>query len=629
MKIKICGYKNIEKFEYELKDNKTNVLIGISGSGKSSIAGALSNDNVEFHHKINYKGQFVAEINGDKPDKISIFNDDTIAKYLFSHDKESNMFSVLIDNEKSLSEARKDLDQRLRVLQDLVTKSKPEYDRLFQIQKQLGATLTLTNKIKVTSAISKMRTSMKLLGKQKLYNQIAAMDSNHVQWIVDGVPYIESSICPFCQKKMGTKKERELHKYAHLDVQNQKKINLSTEQLTAMNSSGVQLTLDGLDKLETEVIKMGIALKEYDKLVADIEMLYDYDKNFNKINLDYKNELYEMFPPFLEEISRLNKKVDSLLKNVNKARNKTKEIFSGRLTTINELIKQFGIPFQIEAIYKQGKIYNYRLYHIDDPDKLERGSGLSIGERKIISLIFYILEVSQSRPDLIIFDDPVSSFDESRRLSIFKLITKKLKTQTVLLLSHDQLFAKFAVAMHKNSIGNIDYFDNHGSLNIINITKDDFNNITSYIKNQITNSKSYMQLIINLRFYYEINKEEVYYSYLSEILHKRGVEALVNKNMTSEATIIENLNKKFKISLPAFSYDYYSDIDTTFFTLLEKMMLFRENCGQNKLKEELSNHIHLNSKYIITLNPYRFNFCSKYIYDEVTAAIQDRYSLVN
>ena len=54
MRISIKGYKNIENLDYEVEDNKINVVIGISGSGKSAIAEALTHQNFSFNKKINY-----------------------------------------------------------------------------------------------------------------------------------------------------------------------------------------------------------------------------------------------------------------------------------------------------------------------------------------------------------------------------------------------------------------------------------------------------------------------------------------------------------------------------------------------------------------------------------------------
>ena len=47
MIIKIQGYKNIESLNCKLVDNKINMVFGMSGSGKSSISGALNKEELE------------------------------------------------------------------------------------------------------------------------------------------------------------------------------------------------------------------------------------------------------------------------------------------------------------------------------------------------------------------------------------------------------------------------------------------------------------------------------------------------------------------------------------------------------------------------------------------------------
>ena len=52
MNIEISGYKSIEKCNLDITDNKINMIFGMSGSGKSSIASALSKKNIERNRTI-------------------------------------------------------------------------------------------------------------------------------------------------------------------------------------------------------------------------------------------------------------------------------------------------------------------------------------------------------------------------------------------------------------------------------------------------------------------------------------------------------------------------------------------------------------------------------------------------
>ena len=55
MKINISNYKNIEELKLEIEDNKVNHIFGISGSGKSSIAKALSSQVTDDDVKVGKK----------------------------------------------------------------------------------------------------------------------------------------------------------------------------------------------------------------------------------------------------------------------------------------------------------------------------------------------------------------------------------------------------------------------------------------------------------------------------------------------------------------------------------------------------------------------------------------------
>ena len=79
---------------------------------------------------------------------------------------------------------------------------------------------------------------------------------------------------------------------------------------------------------------------------------------------------------------------------------------------------------------------------------------------------------------------------------------------------------------------------------------------------------------------------------------------------------------------PAIEYsplqqNYLENINVDCFTSFERVLYCRELIKTNSksgriIKDELSNIIHLNSAYAICLNPYKFNYFSKYVFDYIT-----------
>jgi hypothetical protein len=79
--------------------------------------------------------------------------------------------------------------------------------------------------------------------------------------------------------------------------------------------------------------------------------------------------------------------------------------------------------------------------HQDAPGHLEdAGSHLSFGERNAFALVLFMHQVRRDAPDLVVLDDPVSSFDKTKKFAILhKLFHGKqsLRGFTTLLLTHD------------------------------------------------------------------------------------------------------------------------------------------------------------------------------------------------
>ena len=86
MKINIKNFNGISNLDYEIVDNKINFLFGISGTGKSSIASALTDKNIESHQKVgNNVGKVSVTINGTNPN----YDDFQIALIILTTCKES------------------------------------------------------------------------------------------------------------------------------------------------------------------------------------------------------------------------------------------------------------------------------------------------------------------------------------------------------------------------------------------------------------------------------------------------------------------------------------------------------------------------------------------------------------
>jgi wobble nucleotide-excising tRNase len=121
------------------------------------------------------------------------------------------------------------------------------------------------------------------------------------------------------------------------------------------------------------------------------------------------------------------------------------------LQKINEYLKYFNPNIQLTKLNKRGRQFVYYLKVMNYDVRSDSGSIslkhiLSEGDKNSLALSFFMARLSlKSDLDktIIIFDDPISSFDNSRRHVTINLLNNiSRKANQFILLSHDLNFAK-------------------------------------------------------------------------------------------------------------------------------------------------------------------------------------------
>jgi len=129
--------------------------------------------------------------------------------------------------------------------------------------------------------------------------------------------------------------------------------------------------------------------------------------------------------------------------------------------------------------------------------------------------------------------------------------------------------------------------------------------------------------IVNCRLLYEIEcqnngETNIQYGYLSAIIHGCDVEEMkefLDKKNFEEKDLVDEINKKCSVELPMYSETEIEDAEITNLTNFEKIFYLREMINEKKLRDEMSDLIHLNDKLAICLNPYKFDTFSPYLFD--------------
>ena len=630
MDIKIQGHKNILDLNLSITNNKLNVLYGLSGSGKTSISEALVNlDHNPLYSPIGFTGVKVVEIDGSIPiqNSILVFNDKSLSSYIIdSEQRKDTSFSILVDDDELFKKAKVKLYNEVSNLRVLMSGYSTVYSDLLTLQKKTGAELAAKkNELKPSSPINKIKKQLSSKKDTNIYKMLSMMDKNFLDWIITGTDFCKfsDSVCPFCSKKISEKLKTRLLKIKNFDSKSISSLKLTPEEESLLGTV-INHSIKSIDNLHKKMISVGVAIKEFSEMTKQIELL-DIDSNQPIPDFLMSEETFSFFPSLRQEIKKTNSKIVKINRLYNRLKDDTKALLRQKTDAINVHFKSFGVPYEIKAKYKNSKIDEYVLFHSNDTDENDRTVCLSTGETKIISLILFVLKHKNNSNKLIIFDDPISSYDDSRRMSIFNFILNHLSNNTILILSHDQLFSKFATHSKQiKKIGDVYYFENYDGIpNLIRISKQDFKKIDEYITHRIQHSTTYMQQIINLRYFYEGNKNKRYiYSYLSAIIHREPLRSSFYSK--SESDIINEIYAEHNLMLPFFNSTFYNSIDTSGMAFFEKAFVMREltNTKNNqRLLNELSYYIHLNGRELVSLDPYKFKCASKYLYDHVQTTI--------
>jgi hypothetical protein len=260
-------------------------------------------------------------------------------------------------------------------------------------------------------------------------------------------------------------------------------------------------------------------------------------------------------------------------------------------------------------------------------------------------------ECIAKKPDLIILDDPISSFDRNKKYAVIDMLfrgKKSLAGKTVLMMTHDlePIIDILYVLPHYFSPLPLAAFleMKDGCLKEIEILRSDILTFGQICEQNMFSHQEDVVKLVYLRRYYEIlDNKGLAYQLLSNLFKKRkipiiitdGTEIPFTPTELSEATV------EIKERLPDFNYDLL----LTNFTNYNKMkdVYARTTCNYEKLQvfrimQELArtpeSHIinkfinetfHIENEFIMQINPCKYEIIPSYIIDECNRLI-DSYS---
>ena len=689
MEITIKNCNSIDEAKIMLEPGRLNIKYGPNGTGKSTIAKALdlaarTDPNLSSLTPFRYRSGDPAStprpsVHGAEQFKsIIVFNEDYVNQFVFKQDEVvKNSFDIFVRNA--------DYDEKMAEIENLVAETRGTFSKNEKINQIAGDLTELSESFgKSQSGYSKAGRIGKGVGNgnklvhipEKLapYTPFIKSESNvkWIKWQIDGKEFLSiSSDCPYCTSPAEAKKETILAVSEEYDAKSIEHINVLQGIISRLGKyfnedtvSTLETIIRNKDGLKKEEILYLVGLKgQIDTLrekLADIKAisffsLREVEKVQQKIS-NFKidlNLLASLNSPETKTIvDEVNASLDSVLSKAGKLQGEINKQKKGIETTIakymeeiNTFLRYAGYKYVV-GIEPEAESYKMKLWHVDFNQYIQNGAlHLSYGERNAFSIVLFMYECLTKQPDLIILDDPISSFDKTKKFAILEMLFRgkdSFRDRSVLMLTHDiePIIDVVKSLSHTFQPAPMAYFlrSKSGQIIEISISKSDISTFSQICDENVANLGDDIIKVIYLRRHYEIiNNKGTEYQLLSNLLHRRN-EPIIRENNTERLMTqaeVSSGTAGIRGKLAVFDYALllrriidnatmvaaYNAAENGY----EKLQLFRvinnDNHENDVVKKYINESFHIENEYIMQLNPHKYDFVPEHIITECDRAM--------
>lgn len=703
------GIKNcncIKEAEIKIKNGTLNIKYGANGTGKSTISRAVflkahgTEEQLQSLLPYSADESQKSEVSGIYFNKVMVFDESYVNSYLFKEksfldnsfrvflkseecDKLTNEITVLLSELQGIfqeNEAVQNLRVFLPKYSDAVKYSDgviPKKGGVGEFLKGNGAGFDKYDVLKVY---------------KPFYNRDMISVSKWAKWRNDGIKQMNGASCPFCADEL----KNEISEQNEVIAKVFKSSALSTATAVLeylqeavrknyikddavvtlqeyINSIGKEDSLLAeLKSLATETEYLHKKIErvcQFRPMNVTHEQLENIEKNFEEMYVD-KRQIEKFYSTdfIYAMVDELKEKIDNLKVNTGKLRGlfikherKLEELINKRKEDINKffLLAGFNYKFEIRPD-GENKAVSYLIPIDNDDVKVSNpDTHLSWGEKNAFSLVMFMFEAVSENADLIILDDPITSFDKDKKFAVIRRLFDNQKIsfrdRTVLMLTHDmqplidyvhnEFFKRIGLTTPvkanwlQNENGKIIEYDilNTDLVNTVELTK----------KVARDDSKSMSVRVVNLRKYIELTKtdfrESDIYEVISNIIHGRptltkadGITELrvevINSGMNEikdylgislYEDLLEMVSSK-KLFEALNSSDQYEKI-LTVRLLFERydgllLKLRKKYPAACKFVNETN---HVENDYIFQLNPFKYFQISEFYLSEIENFLEE------
>ncbi len=694
--IKNCN--NIKETSIIIEEGNLNIKFAINGTGKSTIAKALLKKDEDLSLLKPFGKEEIPYVEcNPNIDNVELFDSDFVNKVVFNGSNViENAFEVFIKSDK-YDEQRNNINSLLHELKQKIIGNE-ELNKLNEQLIKLSSKINYKkekNTIDSRGMYSSIKTDKNIFNIPKELNKYSLFLSDKEknilwsEWKNKGKTYDYGEICPYCAEKFSEDHEKENEAfnsyYSKANVSN------LTEFSNIIDNTKTYLNTDNFKKIE-KCIKENIPNTDKDliftKFMSEVTYLkekiynittfdsYKVEKsdisNLSNILLDLKistNDLeYFNNENLIKSIDIINSsitemlgKISDLQKEIGKMNSLVISKMSSCKKEINSFLKLAGFNYEFDIV-KDGDEKNsitVLKYVNSDNEKIQVSDiekHLSWGEKNAFALVLFMYYALSKNPNLIILDDPISSFDGNKKYAIInRLFCNKgdyedsFYNKTVLMLTHDfEPIIDFGINHKPTKETNMWYLKNNNGIiqeQKINVSSDVLSTIKFYYNESINEDNNIISRICFLRKYLEHistkkKSEENAYNILSSIIHGDNLRKKIDDEQYEDLSVDEIKNgeewiKQFiktfdsnKILRDNINNKYILDSYKTETNNYIKIQLFRvylESSGnRNKLKERnsivlkyIDEIYHIENDYIFSLDLIKFDIIPDFIINSI------------
>ncbi|MET0759998.1 MAG: hypothetical protein ABWZ56_06230 [Flavobacterium sp.] len=697
MKLTIKNCNNIDNGEIEITNNKLNIKFGINGTGKSTITRAIKysidspellKELIPFKHR-NEEFEVIPEILiSEEIKSVLIFNEEYLNQFLFKEDELiSNSYEIFI-NTPEYKNSTEQIEQLLSEIKKIFSENEDLNKTILDFENLSKSFATTQTGLSKSSALYKgLKEGNKIQhipDSLKGYSRLIK-DKSCVKWLDwqnNGEQFLEiSDDCPYCTSPTTENKETIKSVSIFYDKNVIKNFTVIIEALKNLGeyfSENANLTLQTITEkqtgLEESEMNYIVAVKQQiDDLLLKLKALKDISSvSFNedekveeklktlKINIELFDRLKaEKTTSVIESVNSsldtVLEKVGLLQGEINKQKRLVKILIEKHRKSINSFLTNAGYKYTVEIVNDNSNNYKLLLRHIESDGIINGGKQhLSFGEKNAFSLVLFMYEALYKKPDLIVLDDPISSFDKSKKYAIMHMLFRGKSgecflNKSVLMLTHDldPVIDTIKVLKEFNNLCEANFLTTkNGVLTETRIKKQNLLSFAQICKSALESDLDEIIKLIYLRRHFEIiddlgNEYEI----LSNLFHKRKREECkdqrkeIGNDLMSEDDFNSGINKINEL-IPSFDYvtfltkiedieflkTLYIEVQNSYAKLNIFRLIYDESIEQipSVLRKFINETFHIENELICQLNPNEYDLIPDFILQECGKYVSEK-----